>query len=230
MAMNENQLQVQIDQINKKLDRIMESIEMQDRRREAFDDLLEDVNIVAKDAFQQSVTILDKAGVELDSCGLSCLIVKILQNIETFREMLELMESARDFMKDVAPIIQQAGLDTIRKLHELDQKGYFKYLQALLSLMDKWVQTFTPEDLMKIENNLENIGGILRNLTDPKLLASINSATKVLAETKMDEHLDNKSLWKIFLQLKTPEVRRSISYSLRLLQALNTRNPNLPEN
>jgi uncharacterized protein YjgD (DUF1641 family) len=41
----------------------------------------------------------------------------------------------------------------------------------------------------------------------------------------MDDRLDNKSLWKIFLQLKSPEVRKSISYSLRLLQAINQPSP-----
>jgi uncharacterized protein YjgD (DUF1641 family) len=221
MAMSDTNLQVQIDQINHKLDRLLESIELQDHRREEFDDLMEDLNIVAKDAFRESVVLLDKAGVELDSCGISCLIIKILQNIGTFREMLEMMESARDFIKDVSPVLHQIGLDAVNKMNELDRKGYFEYLSAILRIMDKWIRTFTAEDLRNIENNLENIAGIIRNLTDPGFAGSLNRTTKALVEVKMDDKLDNKSLWKIFVQMRSPEVRKSISYSLRLIQAIN---------
>jgi len=213
--------QEQIDRINAKLDRILEFVEIQEQKREELDDLVKDLNIVAKDAFQQSVVLLDKAGVELDSCGISCLLIKILQNIGTFHEALEMLESARDFMKDVSPILHQIGLDAVHKMNELDQKGYFEYASGLMAFLDKWIRTFTVEDLTRLQGNLENIAGIIRNLSDPGLMSALNRTTRALAETKMDDRLDNKSLWKIFLQLKSPEVRKSISYSLRLLQAIN---------
>jgi uncharacterized protein YjgD (DUF1641 family) len=213
--------QEQIDRINAKLDRILEFVEIQEQKREELDDLVKDLNIVAKDAFQQSVVLLDKAGVELDSCGISCLLIKILQNIGTFHEALEMLESARDFMKDVSPILHQIGLDAVHKMNELDQKGYFEYASGLMAFLDKWIRTFTVEDLTRLQGNLENVAGIIRNLSDPGLMSALNRTTRALAETKMDDRLDNKSLWKIFLQLKSPEVRKSISYSLRLLQAIN---------
>lgn len=217
--------QEQIDRINAKLDRILEFVEIQEQKREELDDLVKDLNIVAKDAFQQSVVLLDKAGVELDSCGISCLLIKILQNIGTFHEALEMLESARDFMKDVSPILHQIGLDAVHKMNELDQKGYFEYASGLMAFLDKWIRTFTVEDLTRLQGNLENIAGIIRNLSDPGLMSALNRTTRALAETKMDDRLDNKSLWKIFLQLKSPEVRKSISYSLRLLQAINQPSP-----
>ena len=217
--------QEQIDRINAKLDRILEFVEIQEQKREELDDLVKDLNIVAKDAFQQSVVLLDKAGVELDSCGISCLLIKILQNIGTFHEALEMLESARDFMKDVSPILHQIGLDAVHKMNELDQKGYFEYASGLMAFLDKWIRTFTVEDLTRLQGNLENVAGIIRNLSDPGLMSALNRTTRALAETKMDDRLDNKSLWKIFLQLKSPEVRKSISYSLRLLQAINQPSP-----
>ena len=220
-TMEETNLQEQINEVNQKLDRLLEFVEQQNRKREEFDDLVEDVSIVAKDAFKQSVIFLDKAQVELDSCGISCLIIKLLQNLGTFHEMLDMMESARDFMKDVTPILHQVGLDAVNKMNELDQKGYFQYISALTSLADKWIQAFTPEDLKNLENNLENLTGIIRNLTNPSLIKGLNNMTKVLSEVKMDDKIDDKSLLKIFFQLKSPEVRKSISYSLRLIQEIN---------
>jgi uncharacterized protein YjgD (DUF1641 family) len=136
--------------------------------------------------------MLDKAQVELDSDALSSLLIKLLQNVGTFHEMLEMLESARDFIKDVSPILHQAGLDAVNKMNELDSRGV-----------------------------IENLKGIAGNLTNSELLYALNRATKAMAEVKMDDKLDNKSLWKLLQELKSPEVRKSLSYSIRLLKELN---------
>jgi len=218
--MEETTIREQIQHLDQKLDRLLEFVEQQNRKREEFDDLVTDVSIVAKDAFKHSVVMLDKAQVELDSCGISCLVIKILQNLDTFHEMLDMMESARDFMKDATPILHQVGLDAVNKMNELDQKGYFDYIRQLSHFMDKWIQAFTVEDLRKVEGNLENIAGILRNLSDPAFVAALNKATKAIAEVKMEDDKDNLSLWQIFRQLRSKEVRKSISYSLKIVKEI----------
>ena len=218
--MEETTIREQIQHLDQKLDRLLEFVEQQNRKREEFDDLVTDVSIVAKDAFKHSVVMLDNAQVELDSCGISCFIIKILQNLDTFHEMLDMMESARDFMKDATPILHQVGLDAVNKMNELDQKGYFDYIRQLSHFMDKWIQAFTVEDLRKVEGNLENIAGILRNLSDPAFVAALNKATKAIAEVKMEDDKDNLSLWQIFRQLRSKEVRKSISYSLKIVKEI----------
>jgi len=218
--MEEKKLEQQIQQLDQKLDHLLEFVEQQNRKREEIDDLIADVSIVAKDAFKNSVQMLDKAQVEFDSCDFSCLIVKILQNLDTFHEMLDMMESARDFMKDVTPILHQAGLDAVKKMNEFDQKGYFDYIRQLSSFLDRWIQVFTVEDLKQAEGNLENIAGILRNLSDPSLLASLNKASKAFAEVRIEKDSEILSFWQIFKQLRSKEVRKSISYSLKLVKEI----------
>jgi uncharacterized protein YjgD (DUF1641 family) len=218
--MEETNIREQIQHLDQKLDRLLEFVEQQNRKREEFDDLVTDVSIVAKDAFRNSVVLLDKAQVELDSCGISCLIIKILQNLDTFHEMLGMMESARDFMQDATPILHQVGLDAVNKMNELDQKGYFDYIRQLSQFLDKWIQAFTVEDLRKVEDNLENIAGILRNLSDPALMAAMNKATRAIAGIKMEDEKDTLSLWQIFRQLRSKEVRKTISYSLRVAREI----------
>ena len=220
--MAENNVQVQIDEVNRKLDRVLEFMEYQSRKREEFDDLMEDVSIVAKDVVRNSVNILDKAQVDLDSCGLSCLLIKLLQNLGTFHEMLDMMESARDFMKDVTPILHQVGLDAVNKMNELDQKGYFEFIKAMGNFLDKMVQTIKPEDFRRIEQNMEGLAAILRNLSEPALIAALNKATLALTTVKMDDNLDNRSMWKLLKEMRSPEIRKTVSYSLRLLQAINS--------
>jgi uncharacterized protein YjgD (DUF1641 family) len=219
----ETNIQEQIDLINSKLDRVLEFVEHQHLKREEFDDLMEDVSIVAKDVFKNTVQTLDKAGIELDTCGLECLLVKVLRNMGTFMEMLDLLESFRDFMKDVTPVFHQMGLDAVEKFHEFERKGYIDFVLQLGKTAEKFMQAFTAEDMRRLGDNIDQIAGMIRNITDPELLAALNRSTKALAEVKMDDRLDNRSWWKIAMKMRSPEVRRSLSYSLRLLEAMQTK-------
>jgi uncharacterized protein YjgD (DUF1641 family) len=220
----EQNIQEQIDLINSKLDRVLEFVEHQHLKREEFDDLLEDVSIVAKDAFKDTVETLDKAGIELDPCGLECLLIKVAGNLGTFMQMIDMLESFRDFMQDVTPILHQAGLDAVEKFHEFERKGYIDFVMQLGRVAEKFMQSFTSEDLVRVEENIDHISGMLKNFTDPELLAGLNRTTRILKEVRMDDQLDDISLWKIAMKLKSPEVRKSISYSIRLLEAINTKN------
>ena len=188
--MTEKDIQEQISELNRKMDLVLESVEQQKRNREEFDDLVEDLSIVARDAFKNTVVMLDKSQIDVDNSDIPMLLIKILQNVGTFHEMLEMLESARDFMKDISPVLHQVGLDAVNKMNELDQKGYF-----------------------------DEIAGIIRNLTQPGLLTSLNRTTKAIASIRMDDKLDNKSLFGIVKQLKAPDVRKSLSFALRLVEA-----------
>jgi uncharacterized protein YjgD (DUF1641 family) len=219
--MAEKEIQEQLNELRQKMDLVLEYVSVQNQKREEIDDFVEDAGIIVKDVVKQTSLMLDKAQVELDHCGLSCLMIKVLQNVGTFHEMFEMIESAKDFMKDVTPILHQVGLDAVNKMNEFDSKGYFDYLRELGNFVDQWIKVFTRDDIIRLENNLENIAGIVRNLSDPALMKSLNNMTLALSEVKPDEKLDNKSLFGLFKQLNSPEVRKSLSYALRLVKAMN---------
>ena len=223
--MAEKEIQEQLTELRQKMDLVLEYVSVRNQKREEIDDFVEDAGIVVKDVVRHTSEMLDKAQVELDHCGLTCLMIKVLQNIDTFHAMFEMLESAKDFMKDVTPVLHQVGLDAVNKMNELDEKGYFEYIRELANFVDKWIQVFTKDDLIRLRNNLENIAGMVRNLSDPDLMKRLNDMTLALAEVKPDEKLDNKSLFGLFKQLNSPEVRKSLSYSLRLVQAMKTQIP-----
>lgn len=219
--MAEQDIQNQISELNRKLDLLLENTELQNRKREEFDDLVEDVNIVVKDAFRHTVTLLDKSQVDFEQAGVSNLIIRLLQNIGTFQEMLEMMESASDFLKDLSPIFHQVGLDAVNKMNELDEKGYFEKGREMLKVFDQFVQTCRAEDIRQMQTGVQHLAGILRNLTDPALLASIEKMTRAVNEVKIDENTEDISFWKIFKEMRSREVRKSLMYSLRLIKAIN---------
>ena len=190
--MAEKYMQEQIDDLNSKLDKVLEYVEVQHRKREELDDLIKDLTLISKDAFNSTVASLDNAGIELDPCGFQCLIIKLMRNLNTFGEMIELMESMKDLAYDLDPIVRQIGLDIINKMNELDEKGY-----------------------------LESFNTIARNLTNKEIIDAFVRLSQAVSDVKMDDHLDDKSLWQLFRQMRSKEVRKSLSFSMRLLESIN---------
>ncbi|MFH1295662.1 MAG: hypothetical protein ABIJ04_00105 [Bacteroidota bacterium] len=139
--MAEKNVQEQIDELNHKLDRVLEFVEIQHRKREEWDDL---------------------------------------------------MECARDLALDLTPILRQIGLDVIQKMNELDEKGY--------------IASFTT---------------IAKNLTSKETVDALVRISQALADVKMDDRLDDQSFWQLFKQIRSREVRKSLSYSLRLVEEIN---------
>ncbi len=220
--MAEREIQEQLTELRQKMDLILEYVSVQNQKREEIDDFVEDAGIIIKDVVKQTSVILEKSQVELDHVDLPSMLIRLLQNLGTFQEMFEMMESASDFMKDVTPIMHQVGLDAVNKMNELDSKGYFEYIRELGNFVDKWIQVFTKDDLVRLQGNLENIAGIVRNLSDPELMKGLNNMTLALGSVKPDDKLDDKSLFGLFKQLNSPEVRKSLSYALRLVKAMKT--------
>jgi len=128
--MTEQNIQLQIDEINKKLDLILEEIFIQRQNREATNDLIDDMSIIGKDVFKNSVIELDKAGVELKGEALAGMGIRLIRNIDNINDFLDTLESINDFLKDASPIARQVGLDAIQKLHELEQKGYIDFFNG----------------------------------------------------------------------------------------------------
>ena len=76
--MAEKDIQKQIDEINVKLDAILECAMTQKRRSERMDDLVADANIIAKDAFRSTVEELEVQGIEMNWEDMKFLFLKFL--------------------------------------------------------------------------------------------------------------------------------------------------------
>ncbi len=222
--MDELKFQAQINDINHKLDMVLEHIEQQRIKREEIDDLIDDLSIVGKDAFQHTVVALDKAGVELDSDALSLLAIKIVKNIGNFNELLDTIESVNDFIKDATPIFRQIGLDAINKVAEFEEKGYLDYFYAAKDLFGKISENYSPDDIRKLSENVDLIFSVIRNITKTEFLQNLEYITKVISETKIDDSLDNKSIFKLMKELNSPEIRKSLSYVLRITKQISNKN------
>ena len=126
--MTEQKIQLQIDEINRKLDLVLEEIFLQRQNREATKDLVEDLSIIGKDVFRNTVTELDKAGVELQGEALAGMGIRLIRNIDNINDFLDTLESINDFLKDASPIARRLGWIPFRNCMSLSKKDTLIFL------------------------------------------------------------------------------------------------------
>lgn len=217
--MTEQKIQQQINDINRKLDIILEEVFAQKQSRETISDLADDLSIVGKDVFKNTVIELDKAGVELDSDALKGTGIRLIRNIDNINEFLDTLESINDFLKDATPIARQVGLDTIQKMNELDQKGYIDFFKELSKVLENIVTHFSVEDVRDLSDNVVTILETVKEMTQPDMLSAMDNAVNVF------KNLDTKdipeiSLWKAMKEMRSPEMKKGLGFMITFLKNL----------
>ncbi len=169
----------QLKEINQKLDLLLENVNQQRLKSEMIEDLVNDLSIIGKDAYETSVEKLEEQGVELDGEALQLMFFKFLKNIDNFSMIMNLFESMVDLSKDLGPIVKQTGYDVIDKFHELDQKGYFEFFREALTIIDNIVKGYTVEDVRMLSNNIVTIMDTFKNLTQPDMMKAMDNALNI---------------------------------------------------
>lgn len=218
--MSEKNIQIQIDELNRKMDLVLDLMNNQCRKSEAIEDLVEDLSIVGKDAFQTAVDELAIQNISVDGDDIKYLVFKILGNIKTFGELMDTLESVMDFVRDIGPVVKDAGIAVTKSLGTLESQGYISYLKQLGLLAADMKDVFTEDDIKRLRENLPVVGSIIRNVTQPEVLKSAQRLTEILSSMEIDEKVDNKSLLKLIREMNKPDVRRTLSFSLRMLSEI----------
>lgn len=215
--MDNNKMQQQIDDINRKLDLVLNEVMAQREVRQTATDLIADLSIIGNDMFGAAVTELDTAGVEIDAEAVKVLLLKIVRNIDSLNEMFDMLEAAFDLVKDISPIIQQMGLDGVDLLQKLESKGYLSFLTESGKIIDNVVTHFTTEDVRLLADNIVTILETVKNLTQPEMLSAINNGLVVYKSLDVD-NIPEYSLIKAMRALNAPELHKGLGFMITFLK------------
>lgn len=217
--MEEIKTQNQVEEINKKLDVILEEIELQKRHRREMEDLKDDLMRVGKDLYSSAVSELEEVHDHLETGDMLHLGKKLLRNVRTLNSVFDQMESLRDFLNDAAPLTRESAIDLMNKLDEFDRKGYFQFLNELTNVADNIVTSFSMDDVKKLGDNVVTILNTIKNLTQPDMLQAVNNAVSVYKnlDIKVDEKV---SLLSLMRQLNEPEVKKGLYFGVQFLKRL----------
>lgn len=215
----EKNIQEQIDQINRKLDLILEEIELQKKSRREIEDLKDDLMRVGKDIYNTAVEELDQIHDHVNTRDILHFGKYMLRNINTISKVVQQLESTKDFLNDAAPLIREYIVDFMKKMDEFDRKGYFEFIKESQNIVDKIVTSFSKEDVKALGDNIVTILNTVKNLTQPDMLEALNNALGVYK--KLNIHVDEKvTLPTMLREMNSPEVRKGLVFALRFLKSL----------
>jgi len=215
----------QIEELNQKVDTILEYVNQQRLKSQAVDDLVADVSIIGKDAYDSTVKALDEHEVVLDPDQLRELAIRAAQNVGNFNTLLDTMGSVMDLMKDVGPIANEVIIDTTKKLHEFEQKGYFEFLKEFGGVIDNVVGHYDVSDVRMLADNVVAIMDTVKNLTQPDVLKSIDTAVKVFSNMET-ENVPEYSIFRVMREINKPEMKKAWGFLFTFLKNMTKNNIN----
>jgi len=223
--MEENKLsegffgQAQINELNAKLDIILEEIELQKRHRREMEDLKDDLMRVGKDVYETAVEELDQLHDYVNSRDILHFGKYMLRNVNTISKVIQQLESTKDFLTDASPLMREYIIDFMAKLDEFDRKGYFEFMKELGKVSDSVITSFSVEDVKSLGDNIVTILNTVKNLTQPDMLHTINNAINVYK--KLDIKVTEKvSFLSLLKELNDPETKKGIAFAIRFLKSL----------
>jgi len=215
--MEDKKIQMQIDALDKKLDLILGYVHQQKLQTNMIEDLVGDLSIIGKDAYDSTVRELDMRQVELDPSELTGLVVSFLRNIGNLRTVMETLEMAVDLGKEVGPIANEAIIDFTKQLNGLEQKGYFEFIRELGPVIDNVVQGFSAKDLKELANSIVSILTVIKEMTQPEVLNTAQNAIKAFNSMET-ESVPSYSIWKLMREMNSPEMKKALGYGITFMK------------
>ncbi|WP_321368663.1 DUF1641 domain-containing protein [uncultured Draconibacterium sp.] len=215
--MEEKTLQVQITELNQKVDLLLEYVNQQRLKTIEVEDLIADLSIVGKDMYDTAVEDLDNRMVHLDLDEVKGLMLRVLRNIDNMNKFLELFESMTDLIKDASPILNEVIIDFSKKLHELDQKGYIEFFSEAGKIFDNIIIHYKPDDVKELAENIVTIMDTVRSATQPEMMTAINNGLKIYGSMEMD-NVPEYSIFKVFREMNKPEMKRALGFFVTFMK------------
>jgi uncharacterized protein YjgD (DUF1641 family) len=209
-----------VAELNQKLDRLARQVEFlteearrQKRRQQEWDELKDDAIPVFNELFRLSVQQLAEIEPHAQLEDVLRLFKRLLRNTRNLEQLLDQLESFMDLWHDLSPLSQGAFLALMNRLNELEQKGYFVFLQGGLDMADRIVTSFDENDVRQLGENIVLILQTIKEMTQPEIMTMLrNTATVVRDEEPVDT-----SLVSIIRQLNDPAVRKGLAKTLKVL-------------
>ena len=126
-------------------------------------------------------------------------------------------------MKDVGPIANEVILDSTKKLHEFEQKGYFEFLREFGHIIDNIVTYYGVEDMRMLADNVVAILDTVKNLTQPDMLKSVDNAVKVFASLEMD-NIPEYSIFRVMREMNKPEMKKALGFFITFMKNMSKNN------
>lgn len=212
-----------IAELNQKIDHLTEQVafitaeaRQQQQRRQEWDELKDDLTPIVNDVFRLSVEQLEEIESHVQIEDILHLFKRLLRNTRNLEQMLDQLESGLEMWQDLSPLSRDAFLALMKRLDEMERKGYFLFMQGGLDIIDRIVTSFSEEDVRQLGDNIVLILQTIKEMTQPEIMNMMHNTVVAVQE---EEPVD-VSLVSIMRQLNDPAVRKGLAKTLNVLKSV----------
>ena len=218
------ELERKLDTMSGQLDLIAEELREQRLRRQQWDELRTDLSPIAAEAMELASNELEAIQDFVQPEDMLRLLRRILRNTKNIEDGIARYESLMDFLDDAGTLTNEAFVKILTTLEAFEQRGYFEFAQAGLGVVDQVVTAYSKEDVEALGENVVQMLDIVKNLTQPEMLAV---ATRMLDAVQRQqaaaelEPAEPPGLIALAGQIRDPEVRRGLGRALNTFKVVS---------
>lgn len=212
------ELNQKVDALTSQVTFLAEEARLQQRRRQEWDELRNDLTPVVNEVYHLSVQQLEEVESYVQLEDLLRVLKRLMRNTRNLDQMLDQLESLADLSREISPLSQDAFLVLMTRLDEMERKGYFDFLRGGMGIIDEIVTNFSQEDIRQLGENVVLILQTVKEMTQPEVMHMMRSTANVMREQEID---DNISMFSILRQLNDPAVKRGLAKTLMVLRTVS---------
>ena len=179
---NEDLILQRLDALDAKIDPIIKD-------RQKWAELRQDLIPLQHQAVQMMTEHLQEieAGFQLED--LFAVLQQSMRSINNFLFVIKAMDNVIEFVQDIEPLMKSAVPKMIEYMDELEQKGVFRMIKAMMDVRAKVAATYDAEDIEQISDGLVSMLRVAKKMSDPGTLEFLEKAADIpasldLANTK----------------------------------------------
>jgi uncharacterized protein YjgD (DUF1641 family) len=219
-----SELERKIDLMSVQMDLLVAELREQRLRRAQWDELRSDLAPIAGEAMTLASNELEAIQDFVQPEDILRLLRRVLRNTKNLEDGMARYESFMDFLDDAGPLASEAVTKVLTTLEDFEQRGYFEFAGAGLGIVDTIVTAYSKEDVEALGDNIVQMLDIVKNLTQPEMLAvarrMLDAVLRQQAAAEL-EPAEPPGLLALAGQMRDPEVRRGLARALNTFKVVS---------
>jgi uncharacterized protein YjgD (DUF1641 family) len=219
---NEELILERLDHIEAQLAPLAKSIK-------GINEFKEDVTPLTNNAIQLMIKELEDVESSFQLEDLLEMIKRMLRSVRNITYSMKQLENIIDFITTLEPLLKSTVPQIINYLDDLEQRGVFRVIQAMLEIRAKIAAAYTPEDIEEIGDGVVTLIGLAKKLTDPQTIAFFEKMADLPGQVDLTTSKDVGPLG-FFSACSGKEVKAGLGVLMELTKGLGKlKNPTAPE-
>ncbi len=183
------------------------------------EELKEDIGLFSTDAFNEIIKFLSDIDFHFRSQDFLFLIKKLLINVKNLAKMMDMIQSATEFMEDTKPLAKEIVNEIIETMHQFEQYRLFDSLKMMIEFPIKWNQNFTPEEIRQFTDGMIKFAKLFTRISSPENLAATEKIMDLIESADRGKKA-KVSLFGTLRKLASKEVLRKLNLVLDAIKLL----------